>query len=283
MNGEPITERELKRMVSDPSVERQALRERGMPVKARNAPPAGAKELERVALKKLIYRRLLVQEAGRRGMTVTEQEIDTALGAVKRRFKDDESYAAWRKEQDLDDASLLEMLRTEVLVARASGALVQDARPAAEQIETFYEKHKANLKTTEAVRLQVIALKDKASAEGVMKKVKKGADFAAMAEERSKSSPAGEGAFAGWISPKALPPTLRTAVGTLKVGEIKGPLPTGSEFLIVKLVEQRPAAVKTLAEAQPEIEQHLLRAKQREVILAWLTAQEKQSKIEIYP
>jgi len=291
VNGEPITGRELQRALADPSVQRQAQQQRDLqrllPVKhageaQAKAGPPDAKELEGVALKKLVYRRLLAQEAARRGIGVSANELDAAVTALKRRFKDEAGYQAWRKAQDIADASLLDMLRTELLVARVSAALVQGARPSAEQVQDYYEKHKTELKTSEAVRLQVIAVKDKAAAEGILSAVKKGADFGALAEERSRGSRAGEGAYVGWVSPETLPPTQRSALGTLKVGETRGPLQTGSEFLVVKLLERRPAALKGFAEAQAEIEQRLLRVKHRQVLLAWLAERERSSKIELY-
>jgi len=56
---------------------------------------------------------------------------------------------------------------------------------------------------------------------------------------------------------------------------------SGAEFLLVRVEERRPAHMMSLAEAQPQIERHLLAAKQQKVVQAWLAEQEKQAKIEV--
>jgi hypothetical protein len=64
---------------------------------------------------------------------------------------------------------------------------------------------------------------------------------------------------------------------------VGGPLQKGAdEFLIVGLEGRRPVRAKSLGEARPEIERRLLPAKQQEAVQAWLTEQEKTSKIEVY-
>jgi hypothetical protein len=69
----------------------------------------------------------------------------------------------------------------------------------------------------------------------------------------------------------------------LKVGDIGGPVQKAEgEFLLVGLEGRRPVRAKSLAAARPEIEQHLLAIKQQEAIQAWLTGQEKKSKIEVF-
>jgi parvulin-like peptidyl-prolyl isomerase len=163
-------------------------------------------------------------------------------------------------------------MRAELLSHRASAALAKEARVSEEQVQAYYEKHRAELRTPEAARLQMITVKDKARADDVLRALRKGADFATLAQGRDL----------GWVNAETLPPALHKAVARLKVGETSGPVQYGSDFVIVRLVAQRPAGTRTLAEARPAIEQRLLRAKQNETIMAWLAKQEKASKIEIF-
>ena len=93
---------------------------------------------------------------------------------------------------------------------------------------------------------------------------------------------AAQGGDMGWLSLKTLLPPLQEAVGTLKAGEASGPLEHDGAFLILRVEERRPARTKSLAEVRPEIEQHLLRGKQREIVMGWLAEQEKRSKIEVF-
>ena len=184
-------------------------------------------------------------------------------------------------ERSLNDQSLFEAVRAEMLTVRVRAALVEEVRVTGEQVEEYYEVHKKELKTAGEVRLRIIAVRDKASAEKILAELKKGGNFTALARKRSVGMRAAQGGDTGWVKPHSLPPPLRNAVDALKAGEVVGPLQKDAEFLIVGLAGRRGAQTKSLTEARPEIEKRLLAGKQQETIRAWLTELEKNSKIEL--
>jgi parvulin-like peptidyl-prolyl isomerase len=275
VNGEPVTRGELQRVLADPAMRRRMKLELGVQ-------EPDSKELVRLALQKLINQRLILQEAGRRDFTVTEQELKHGVAAFRRRFKDARKFTAWMKTRGLDDNLLREGIRAEILMTRVRAAVVADVQLTEEQVQEYYEAHREEVKTAEEVRLRLIAVHDKAAAEEILAAVQKGEDFERLARERSLESRAAQGGDTGWVNPQTLSPPLREAVGTMKAGETRGPLQSGVEFQIVRLEERRPARTKSLAEARPEIEQRLLPAKRQEAFQAWLAEQEKTSKIEVF-
>lgn len=276
VNGEPVTKAELQRMLADPFTLHRLQQEAG------THDPDG-KELDQRALRMLINRRLVLQEAGRRNITVSEKDLDQAIVALRRGFNDLRSLGAWMKEQGHDDKSLFDTIRAEMMAARFRAALVEGVSFTEEQVQEYYEAHKEELKTAGDVRLRIIAVKDKAAAEEVLAALKKGDDFISLARQRSIGMRADQGGDTGWLNPWTLPPALLEAVRVLKTGEIGGPLQKGEEFLVVGLVGRRPERTGSLSEARPEIKRRLLAAKQEEAVQAWLTEQEKKSKIEFFP
>jgi foldase protein PrsA len=270
VNGEPVTRGELQRMLEDPAVGRQLQQELGV-----QKPDSEA--LNRQALRKLITRRLILQEAGRRNFRVTEQDLEQAVAALRRGFKDLKSFAAWLKARGLDDKSLFDTVRTQILTNRVRAALVEGIRVTDDQVQKYYDTYKEYSKTAEEVRLRMIAVNDKTAGDEILAALQKGAEFDRLARDRIT-----QGGDIGWVNPQTLPPPLPKAVSALKVGGTSGLLQRGAEFVIVRLEERRPARVKSLAEARPGIERRLLAAKQQEVLRAWLTEQEKKSKIEVF-
>jgi len=275
VNGEPVTRGEMQRLLADPLVHRQLQWELGVRGQDRKA-------WERLAVQKLIHRQLILQEARRREVTVTREDLSQATTALRRHFKDLKSFGAYLQARGLDDQSLQEMLRNDILMTRVRDALVKEVRVTEKQVQEYYAGHKAELKTAEAVRLRVIAVQDKKAADEIMAAVRKGEDFARLAQERSKGSHAAQGGDMGWVSPRTLPSPLRETVGTLKAGETRGPLQSGTAFLLVRVEDRRPAQPMSLAEARPEIERRLLAAQQQEMLQAWATEQEKKAKIEVF-
>ena len=294
VNGDPITEGEVRRMLGDPAMRQQLQQEldrrssrtdlpgQSEPQPGNAVSTANNRQLERLAVRRLIMHRLLVQEATRRNLTMTDKEHERARVAVQRRFKDVEAYEAWRKSFGLDDFALSQALRTEVLVGRAQMALLKDVRPSEAQVQAYYESHRAELTTADVVRLQVMAVPDKALAERLVEALKRGDDFGRLAaRERHRGVRAIESEKSAGVSSDRLPIEVREAVSTLKVGQAHAPIKSGDEYLIVRLAEQQRGYAKSLDEARPEIEQALLRATQRRHLAQWMSEQHKVAKIEV--
>lgn len=273
VNGEAVTRLEFERMRANPLTVRQLQQELG-------AQAPEAKELDRLALRKLIQRRLVLQEARVKKITVRQKELDEAIAALRRRFPDLKGFGEWMKAQGLNDKSLFESVRADVVADRVRAALVKDVRVSDEQVQQYYEAHKEQL-TSPEVRLQVIVVNDKVAADDALTALRETKDFASVARQRSLGRLAAKGGDTGWVGLETLSPTLRKFVGTMKVGQAGGPLQKGNEFLIVRLAERRPGKTKTLAEARPRIEPYLLAVKRQEVLRDWLAEKEKKAKVEV--
>jgi parvulin-like peptidyl-prolyl isomerase len=275
VNGEAVTRAELQRMLNNPLTRRQLQQESGVA-------DSDQKELERLALRSLIGRRLMLQEAARRKMAISDEELDRGIASLRRRFEDLRSFGMWMKEEGLDDRSLFESIRMQMLATRVAGALAAEVRVTEEQIREYYEAHGEDLKTEE-VWLQIIAVKSSEEAKEIHAALGKGEDFGRLAQRRSVGVRAPRGGDAGWVHSETLWPPMREAVGTLQPGQAIGPLQRGDEFLIVRLHGRRPGRTRSLDEARHEIERRLLGEKQRTAIHTWLADQEKKSNIELFP
>jgi parvulin-like peptidyl-prolyl isomerase len=276
VNGEAVTRGELDRLQADPLYLTQ------LKGKLDHQGQGDGEELERAALQNLIRNRLLVQEAYRRNFTVTGTELDRALSALRSRFGNLAEFGAWMHERGLDDRSLLDTLRDQILMTRVWKALVEGVGVSEEQVKEYFDAHQENLLIGEEVRLRVIAVREKAAAEEILALLQKGTDFGALARARSMGLLAAKGGDTGWVHLQSLPPTLRQAAGMLKAGDVVGPLEkTPEEYLLVGLADRRPLRAKSLAEARPEIERRLLAEKQQQIIEGWLAEQKRNSKVEV--
>jgi len=275
VNGEPVSNADFQRMLGNPLTRSQLERELGV----RNPDP---KSLERLAMRKAIHHRLMLQEADRRNFEVTREELDKAVGALRRRFEDLEGFGKWMKDQGLDDKGLYEAIRGDMLAGRVWTSISEEVRVTDEQAQQYYDAHKDELASGEEVRLRIIAVKDKKAADEILASLKKGASFPQLARQRSEGLRAAQGGDTGWMDSRKFPEPLAKAVPQLEPGDVAGPLDNGSgEFLLVGLEGRRPIPAKTLAEARPDIQRRLLPANQQAAVAAWLTEQEKKSKIEI--
>jgi parvulin-like peptidyl-prolyl isomerase len=237
-------------------------------------------ELESRAVRTLLDRQLMLEEAERRSLSVSDDELDQALTELRGRFADLESFGAWMQERGLDDRLLIETIRDDILVRRVAEALVAGARVSEEEIVEYYEAHSEELNIGEEVRLQIIVVDSKEAGEAIMTALSEGENFSRLARRRSLGSRASRGGDTGWVNRRTLPPPLRDAVGSLNKGEAYGPLEKRSdEFLIVALAGRRAVRAASLETAQPEVERRLLATKQRKAVEEWLTEQSEKAKM----
>ncbi len=277
VNGDMVTRDELHRVQVDLLALSRQQREPGD-----EAP--GGEELERLALRKLIQRHLILQEAGRQRIAVTEQELDQAISALRNRFADLEAFGHWMQERGLDDRSLFDTVRDDLLVARVMATLVDGVEVTEQQVQDYYASHKNDLILGEEVRLRIIVVESRAAAQEILDALREGENFSRLARERSLGLRAAQGGDMGWVNSRALPPMLRSSVALLQPGDASHPLQKDTEeFLIVGLQGRRPARAETLDEARPVIERRLLAARQQEAVQGWLRDQEKRSNIEVIP
>lgn len=273
VDGEPVTRAELRRMIANPRTLEQARQELG-------GRPPGAADLHRLALRKLVHLRLLVQEARRRGITVTDDELDQAIVSLRRGFPDLRSFGEWMKGQGLDEPSFFEGVRADLAADRVRAALVEGVRVAEAHLRAYHDAHRDDLRPAE-VRLQIIAVRDEATATEIVAALRGGEPFSRVARQRSRGSRASRGGDTGWVPAASLPPPLREAVAMLEPGEARGPLRRGSDLLIVRLKDRRLGAAMSLAEATPEIERRLLPGLRQEALEAWLRERQEAARIEL--
>ena len=132
------------------------------------------------------------------------------------------------------------------------------------------------------MRLVIIQAPDTAQGQRVLARVQLAEDFDLLADDRVGSRDrAIQRRHTGWVNLATLPTSLRDAVGSMKVGEIGGPVRVGGDVLVVRLEERRRARPQTLTEARPDIERHLLALAQRDLLRGWLAEREKRSTIEL--
>jgi peptidyl-prolyl cis-trans isomerase D len=110
------------------------------------------------------------------------------------------------------------------------------------------------LKTTDVPKDQVPQIK--AKAEGLLKEIKGGADFAALATKNSQDpGSAAKGGDLGWIVRGQTVANFETAAFSLKPKEISGIITTEYGFHIIQVLEKEDARVKPFEEVKDQLAQ----------------------------
>jgi foldase protein PrsA len=169
------------------------------------------------ALAGMIDAKLVSQYAATAGITVSDAEILAYVGSIKKRLGD-------KGPAETDGATLAQLKAekaTEVLVRKI---LSQDVKVDDTTMRQFFETHRDQF-DWRVVHSRHILRKTEAEAKAVKAQVDAGADFAALAKERSiDANTYANGGDLGWTGRGQTPPEYEYAIFKLKQDEISAPV-----------------------------------------------------------
>jgi len=166
---------------------------------------------------------------------------------------------------DTDEFKLnMEMLRKQQLyVSLMRKAVIDSVKVTPEEVKAAYEKDKAKYVASEEVQASHILVDTEEEAKKIKEQLDKGADFAALAKEKSKCPSAPRGGDLGSFGRGRMVPEFEKAAFALKVGEISAPVKTQFGWHIIKVTGTKAAKTKEFDEVKAEIEPKLLQEKQK--------------------
>ncbi len=240
-------------------------------------------KLKKRILDDLVNKKLILQEARRQGITVSQKEVDNRLESVKKTFPSHEAF-----EQALDRMGMTEKeFRVEVeenlMVARATDWVSRNVKVTSEEVEDYYQKNKEQYQEPEKVRLRWIVLSSQEQARDVVDQLEQGADFSQLARQYSIDDDTRDrGGELGELSRAKLPPEVAEIAFKLNPGEHSQVVRIQKGYTIVQVDERIPPRQKDFEEAESEIRTTLISQKKEEKFRAWLEELRKEAEIKIY-
>lgn len=121
-------------------------------------------------------------------------------------------------------------------------------------IRNLYQEQLKLAKRSEEIHARQILLPTLPAAEAAKKLILQGADFAALAMEKSTDSATRfNGGDMGYFATDVMPEAYAKALKTAKVGQLIGPLPVEGGFALVKVEDRRLEPPLTFEAARPQI------------------------------
>lgn len=215
---------------------------------------------------RLIVERLVQQEAVRLGVVLTEEEVTKRLKEQKEQaFGSEEAFARMIKERGMDLArvnsqsrrDLRQMIMEEKVAAFNLRITDEDAEKAWPNVKDQFAGR------NEAHYAQIV-VSSKEDADKVFDLLKKGADFSAVAKDKSvdiltKNS----GGDRKWVADQDIPADILQALLAIKDGQVAQPVAVGSTYYIVKRLGRREKADPRFEEHVAEVKERLLQTQAR--------------------
>ena len=197
--------------------------------------------------------------------------IDLKALQAKQNAGDDELKAYY----DQNKNSFIAPEQVKVSYIPLDAASMQDkVKVSEEDISAYYDQHKSSYGQPERKNYSVIQLKTEAEANAVLDELKKGADFATLAKEKSTDIISRRtGGELGWLEPETTADELKQANLTEK-GQLSGVVKSSVGFLIVRLNDIEPEKLKPLSEVHDAIAKQV---QQEKAVDAYYALQQKVS------
>lgn len=229
------------------------------------------------ALEGLITYELVDQEAQKKGITISDADLDVELNVIKKSMGSEEAFqqALEQYKMTVDDlhSDLLQQAQLRKLLSSQINITDED-------IKNYYDQNKASFTTEEQVRASHILVATKEEADAIVKQLKEGADFAALAKEKSLDTGSKDnGGDLDFFSKGSMVQEFEASAFSLKVGEVSAPVKSEYGYHIIKVTDRKEASAPTLEEKTAEIKDTLTSSKIYELSQTLITDLRSQAKI----
>ena len=152
--------------------------------------------------------------------------------------------------QEAADQALAEVYLTETISAQVTD----------EALRARYEETVANQNTGEEAKARHILLENEEDARSVIEDLDAGADFAAVAQERSTGPSAAQGGDLGWFKAEQMVPEFSTATFALEPGTYtKDPVQSQFGWHVILLEDKRSADAPPFEQLQEQLAAEMTR------------------------
>ena len=237
-------------------------------------------KLEAKALDQAIGAKLLLDQAARLDIPVTEKDIDAEVARVVQQVGGEENYKKALAAQGIAEADFRKELekgaRVNMLVNQACAHV---ADPTEDEVTAFYEAHKAEYVEPPQVLCQHILVKG--SNDAALDKIKEirerivndKSDFAEEAKKHSDCPSGAQGGSLGWFGRGMMVPEFDKAAFEMKKGEVSGVVTTEFGYHIIYKADERGGGQQTIVDVHDQIKdllRHEARGKAMDAYVAEL-------------
>jgi peptidyl-prolyl cis-trans isomerase C len=290
VNGKKITKDDLLNQA------RQMQAQMAQARRGQQVPPLDEAFYKQI-LEGMVAQTLLLQDAQRQGVQVSDEELKPQLAALRGRFPDEAAYKKALEQEGLSEKELQDKLRQEAIIQKYVGTKIFNEVAVTDQAaREFYDKNQDKMQRPERAHLRHILIrvepnateadKQKArdKAEDLLKRLKGGEDFAKLAAENS-DDPGSKvrGGDLSWMARgQTVPPFDQAAFALTKPNDLSGVVESQFGFHIIQLVEREAASAVPFEEARPRITQMLQQRQAGERLKARVEDLKKKAKVEVF-
>ncbi len=239
------------------------------------------RQIDYMGLNRMIERKLQLQIAKRRGIKISDEELQDAVARLRR-------VGETPNENDPREMALIRDQLTSMRLVNQqirSGLLVSD-----EEVLRFYQQHKDRFMLPSEVRIsqilialgpgsELLAVRERAQQVFVL--LKKGERFEELAARYSDGPEGRRGGSLGYIRPGDMLPQIQKAIEQMDKGAVTDPIASPVGMHIIRVDDRKPPQFRPYEEVSEDIRNVVYQLKSEEAYLEWIKDQKDHNYIEI--
>lgn len=242
-----------------------------------------------------VVRTLLNDEADKRTVAVTEEDVSKAVAEIEERLPPGVSLDDLLAQQGMTREGLLKDIRPEIRIQKLVESELSEATAVSdEEIAAFYETERESLSMPENVRARHILVAfgeeddeaartaKKEKAEGLRAQLLEGADFEELAKANSDCPSKENGGDLGTFRRGQMVPPFEEAAFTQEIGAIGPLVETMFGYHVVQVVERQAERTLSMDESRETIERFLKQKKEQEAMQGFLQKLQDEATIKRY-
>ncbi|MEE2645124.1 MAG: peptidylprolyl isomerase [Myxococcota bacterium] len=263
--------------------------------KRRNRPIPNrlAKRYRESILKRLVDSVLIDQEAKRRQVKVSNEDLEAEFTRYKEMFRTEERFTRYLESASLNAEQIRKNLQGN-LILKALLAVDSSAAVTDEELQRYYDQNQNRYQSKEQVHARHILIKvaqdaDEAAVEAAkqralaaLKRAREGEDFAALAGELSEGPTKSRGGDLGFFGRGQMVPPFEKAAFALEANKISEPVRTRFGWHIIKHLARKAGSTKSFDEVKESIRKLLTSRASRKARSTLLQRLRSEATIESY-
>ncbi len=219
----------------------------GTAITRANLNKAVQQEWGRKILENLIEQELIFQAARARGITISEEEFDARLNAVKSEYESLANFNAMMAKRGIKGLAFRRQLRARMLLDKL---VEQIGKVTEEDARAYYDDHLSAYQAPERRHVHAIIAEDAEQAYQARQQVAGGADFDTVAADIGTEM-AGDWE---WLIKKDLRnPLIRETAFSLKPGDVSNPIFVDDQYYVLWVEEVRVGIDRSFEEVANQI------------------------------
>ncbi len=229
------------------------------------------------AQENIVLRTLLLNQVKKENVTATDEEMATAIEQFKLSLPEGKTLDDLMKQAGMTEEEFRKNVSMDLCVNKLlTKATETMGEPTEEEIKAFFEENKERFAEPESVVASHILIsvdasdddavkaEKKAKAEAILKDLQGGADFAAVAAEKSDCPSKARGGDLGQFTRGQMVKPFEDAAFSQKVNELGEVVETQFGYHVIKVTEHTEGGTETLEQLHDRIAKILLSQKRQQ-------------------